>query len=219
MNNKLYTLDEFNALETRRKRGELREDGYIFSKYMKKAKVDGQVSVREVWRSPESMERENDRARERANAWYSQPENKDRHRDYQREWRGNNRERHRERRLQQYYKNKPAARARERRAYRNNPEKHLRITRERTALTISFAAQLPESVRKTIGTFYDCAKRVSACTGIKHHVDHIVPIRGDGWHVPNNLQVIPERVNIKKGQNVMIFALDNEVDYKQTACA
>jgi hypothetical protein len=39
------------------------------------------------------------------------------------------------------------------------------------------------------------------CTGIKWHVDHIVPLKGKlvtGFHIWNNFQVIPAILNIKK---------------------
>lgn len=48
---------------------------------------------------------------------------------------------------------------------------------------------------------YELAALRSKVTGIKHHVDHVVPLRGklaSGLHVPSNLQVIPSLVNIRK---------------------
>lgn len=49
--------------------------------------------------------------------------------------------------------------------------------------------------------YYLMAARLTECTGIKHHVDHIYPIKGvgsSGLHVPWNLQVIPAHINHKK---------------------
>ena len=54
----------------------------------------------------------------------------------------------------------------------------------------------------TLNQFYNYASRISECIGIKHHVDHVLPLAGDGFtglHVPWNLQVIPATINLKKG--------------------
>ena len=52
--------------------------------------------------------------------------------------------------------------------------------------------------------FYDEAERLSKETGIKHHVDHIIPLQGElvsGLHVEHNLQVIPWDENIRKSNH------------------
>ena len=50
--------------------------------------------------------------------------------------------------------------------------------------------------------FYRIAAKLTLETGIRHQVDHIVPIRSKivcGLHVENNLQVMTRTENIKKG--------------------
>lgn len=42
-------------------------------------------------------------------------------------------------------------------------------------------------------------------TGELHHIDHIVPIKAGGLHVPSNLQVLTAKANSEKTSEDMVL--------------
>ena len=59
---------------------------------------------------------------------------------------------------------------------------------------------------KAIRAVYTAARRVTRLTGVEHHVDHIVPMRGklvSGLHIAENLRVLPGPENLAKGSKFM----------------
>jgi excisionase family DNA binding protein len=60
----------------------------------------------------------------------------------------------------------------------------------------------PWADRQAIAAVYAEAKRLTAATGIEHHVDHEIPLCGEfvsGLHVHQNLRPMPAAYNIRKG--------------------
>lgn len=95
-----------------------------------------------------------------------------------------------------------------------NPEKvkeHARITRQRrphlevAKVQRRNAAKLRRTAawadKERIERMYYVARRITEVTGIPHHVDHVIPLRGEkvsGLHVPENLMVVAYDYNCSK---------------------
>jgi hypothetical protein len=99
-------------------------------------------------------------------------------------------------RKQHYAANSDAVRARVAVYRANNPEKLLaRNARQRAQKNNATPSWLTKEDHHEILKFYTEAQR------LKHHVDHIVPLKGKnvtGLHVPWNLQVLSPTENLRK---------------------
>lgn len=127
-----------------------------------------------------------------------------RHKPYLAQWLNQNP--HRVIAIKQRYATKSEVVARrriERQQYKlANPAKVVADTRWRQATKLR--ATPPWADRDAIAAVYTEARRLGFETGIPHHVDHIIPLRGKGvcgLHVPWNLRAIPARDNYLKHAN------------------
>lgn len=89
---------------------------------------------------------------------------------------------------------------------RDNASRHAaNVSRRRSAKIMRTPNWLTEEHLAEIEGFYHEAREVTAKTGVKHVVDHIVPLLGEtvcGLHVPWNLQVITFSRNCRKGNRL-----------------
>jgi hypothetical protein len=87
---------------------------------------------------------------------------------------------------------------------RRNKDKVNERNRAKTAAMRS--SVLVETYKPQIKAIYAEAQRISKETGIKHVVDHIMPLIGEnfrGLHVPWNLQILTFEDNVRKGNKVI----------------
>lgn len=140
------------------RRGDLREDGKVFSRY-KPQRITPTGYYYEEWTAPETIVKENKRRRTYCPEQYNR-------------WRLKNL------------------------GVRNSISAKYRASQlQRTPKWLS------ESQLTEIKDFYKKAVQMGKQTGIKYHVDHIVPLQGtnvSGLHVPWNLQILTALENCTK---------------------
>lgn len=74
--------------------------------------------------------------------------------------------------------------------------------RRRAYMKQALPAIQSEQDRLKILDMYAQAKLLEQETGIKYHVDHIIPISKGGMHIPSNLQILTAVDNLKKGAKI-----------------
>ena len=101
---------------------------------------------------------------------------------------------------------KDSINAKQRKYYRNNRQYYITKAYLRNKqVARAKPAWLTEEHEFMLEEIYELRDLRSKLTGVVHHVDHIVPLRGQnccGLHVPWNLQVIPAVDNLSKSNSI-----------------
>lgn len=121
-------------------------------------------------------------------------------------WHSKNKQRHSELTRRWYEENKEQHLARTNQWAKDNADKKQAAWAHRDKRA---KQATPEWVdRSELKQFYHLAMNYSKASGVKHEVDHIVPLINDlvcGLNVPNNLQVITAEQNRRKSNKFTII--------------
>ena len=85
---------------------------------------------------------------------------------------------------------------------KNNPDKINAIAAKRRATKLKQTPDLTRGQRQEIVDLYELSTFAYEISGIKHHVDHIIPLVKGGLHHPLNLQVITATENLSKNDKM-----------------
>jgi 5-methylcytosine-specific restriction endonuclease McrA len=119
------------------------------------------------------------------------------------QWKKENKQRASELNLASYHRNKEIRKVQYKAWTQANKGKVLARVRKYELAKINRTPQwLDKDDGWVIQEIYELSYKRTKMTGIKWHVDHIIPLQGklvSGLHVPANLQVIPAIINMGKG--------------------
>lgn len=86
--------------------------------------------------------------------------------------------------------------------YRANPDRYTEYAANRRARVRQAVPSWFD--REAVALIYAEAAALTEATGIMHHVDHVIPLKGKnvcGLHVQGNLRAVPAEVNLRKSNN------------------
>ena len=125
---------------------------------------------------------------------------------YDREYRQKNKDYIKKQKSEYYYSNHEVRKAKIREWARNNKaHKYSLEVARRTKKIKATPNWLSEEHKEEIRLLYKVREFLSEYDGVEYHVDHIIPLRGNGvsgLHVPWNLQIITAKENIKKSNKL-----------------
>ena len=168
------------------KQGDIREDGYLFFAYRltKPIKKDG--FFQEDWRSFISFKN---------------------HKTFKANWNKQDLEKNRIRTANWRKNNPTKKKCFDKNWYLKNKDKVNATTTKRRATKLNATPPwLTNDHKKQITKIYKSCSEISKQTGVQHHVDHIVPLKGKevcGLHVPWNLQILTATENLSKNNRLV----------------
>ena len=140
--------------------------------------------------------------RMKANAKAHREANREYHSEYNRQYALDNKERLDEYHVDYRKANAEEATARTLKWQRNNPDKVRDKTAARKAAKLQATPPwLTDEAKAHMQRTYRLAAIIQDETGVKYHVDHVIPLQGKnvcGLHIPSNLVVIEASANLSK---------------------
>jgi hypothetical protein len=89
--------------------------------------------------------------------------------------------------------------------YASNKSAQLaRVKLRKNSLVHRTPSWLTQEQKEEIAYKYWLARDLKAISGEDYHVDHIIPLNGkivSGFHTPDNLQILPAKLNLSKGNS------------------
>jgi hypothetical protein len=120
-----------------------------------------------------------------------------------------------------YRENRDSVLARAKSYYAENTELlKVRAIHKRAARAKRIVDWGPETTAATLEKelqLQALAQRLTCEEGVPYEVDHMLPMQGKfvcGLHVWNNLQVLPERLNVRKGNRMILTEVDEWLVFK-----